>query len=90
LIWRGYCEYTYTQCMRCERKVPISDCNWCDGLLVCHTYACYDRVINGSFELRVAREASRDRQELVPDPVLVDPIDPIMQLENVSASAGTW
>jgi hypothetical protein len=90
MIWRGYNDYVYVQCMRCERKVPIEDCNWCDGLLVCHFYGCYDRVINGSFELRVAREASRDRQELVPDPKLVNPIDPILQLENVPSSAGTW
>jgi hypothetical protein len=90
LIWRGYAEFVYVQCMRCERKVPISDCSWDDGLLVCHIYGCYDRVINGSFELREAREASRDRNELVPDPKLVNPIDPTLQLENVPASAGTW
>ena len=90
MIWRGYCDFVYTQCNRCERKVPISDCSWCDGLLVCHFYGCYDRVINGSFELRTAREASRDRNELVPDPKLVNPIDPILQLENVPISAGTW
>ena len=90
MIWRGYTEYVYTQCMRCERKVPISDCSWCDGLLVCHIYGCYDRVINGAFELRTAREASRDRHELVPDEKLINPIDPILQLENVPASAGVW
>jgi hypothetical protein len=90
MIWRGYLDYVYTQCMRCERKVPISDCNWCDGLLVCHVYGCYDHAINGSFELRVAKEASRDRNELVPDPTLVNPIDPILQLENVPASAGVY
>ncbi len=90
MIWRGYNDYVYTQCMRCERKIPLSDCNWCDGLLVCHFYGCYDRVIDGSFELREAREASRDRNELQPDPKLVNPIDPILQLENVPSSAGTW
>jgi hypothetical protein len=90
LIWRGYCDYVYTQCARCERKVPISDCSWCNGILVCHIYGCFDRAINGSFELRTAREASRDRQELTPDPKLVNPIDPILQLENVPSSAGTW
>jgi hypothetical protein len=90
MIWRGYLDYVYTTCMRCNRKVPLADCNWSDGLLVCHFYGCYDRVINGSFELREAREASRDRNELVPDPKLVNPIDPILQLENVPASAGVW
>jgi hypothetical protein len=53
-------------------------------------YLCYDRAINGSFELRVAREASRDRNELTPDPKIVNPIDPIAQLENVPLTAGTW
>jgi hypothetical protein len=90
VIWRGYNDYVYTQCNRCERKVPLSDCSWSDGLLVCHFYGCYDRVIDGSFELREAREASRDRNELQPDPKLVNPIDPILQLENVPASAGVW
>jgi hypothetical protein len=90
VIWRGYCEYVYTTCMRCNRKVPLSDCSWCDGLLVDHIYGCYDRVIDGSFELREAREASRDRNELQPDPKLINPIDPILQLENVPASAGVW
>ena len=90
MIWRGYLDYTYTQCARCERKVPISDCSWDDGLLVCHIYGCVDRAINGSFELRVAREASRDRQELIPDTKLINPIDPILQLETVPASAGVW
>jgi hypothetical protein len=57
---------------------------------VCHIYGCYDRAIDGSFELREAKEASRDRQELVPDPKIVNPIDPILQLENLPAAAGTW
>lgn len=90
MIWRGYCDYVYVQCARCERKVPISDCSWCDGLLVCRIYGCYDRAINGSFELRVAREASREREELVPDPKLINPIDPSLQLENVPVTAGVW
>jgi hypothetical protein len=90
MIWRGYCEYTYTQCARCERKVPISDCDWNNGILVCHIYGCYDRVINGAFELREAREASRDRNELTPDPKLINPIDPMLQMENVPVSAGVF
>ena len=90
MIWRGYCEYTYTTCQRCARKVPISDCSWCNGLLVCHMYMCYDRVINGAFEIREAKEVGRDRQELTPDEKLINPIDPLSQLENLPASSGTY
>jgi len=90
VIWRGYCDYTYTTCQRCERKVPISDCSWCNGFLVCHIYGCFDRVINGAFEIREAKEVARDREELVPDPKLVNPVDPLSQLENLPASSGTW
>lgn len=90
MIWRGYCEFVYWVCQRCNRKVPLSDCSWCDGLLVCHMYLCYDRAVDGSFELRVTREASRDRNELVPAPKIINPVDPIAQLENVPVTSGTW
>jgi len=90
MIWRGYEEYTYTTCQRCERKVPISMCDWQAGLLVCHIYGCFDVAINGSFEYRMARECSRDRQELVPDPKLIHPIDVTLQIEAVSATAGIY
>lgn len=53
-------------------------------------YLCYDRAVDGSFELRVAREASRDRNELVPAAKIINPVDPIAQLENVPITAGTW
>ncbi len=90
--WRGFGDYTYTTCARCQRKVPIADCAWDAGLLVCtdSLYGCKDKAINGSFEFREAREASRDRQELVPDPKLIHPVDVSSQLENLPASAGTY
>lgn len=90
MIWRSYCEATYTTCQRCQRKVPLSECEWDTGILVCRTYGCKDIAANGSLELRWAREASRDRQELVPDPKLINPVDPALQLETISASAGTY
>jgi len=90
--WRGFCDYTYTTCARCQRKVPIADCAWDAGLLVCtdSLYGCKDKAINGSFEFREAREASKDRQELVPDEKLIHPVDVSAQLENLPASAGTY
>ena len=90
MIWRSFCENTYTTCSRCERKVPIAECAWNAGLLVCRTYGCVDTAINGSLELHWAREASRDRRELVPDDKLIHPVDPGSQLEHVSAAAGTY
>lgn len=90
MFWRGFCDYTYTTCSRCQRKVPIEDCAWDNGLLVCTVYGCKDVAINGSFEYRAARECSRDRQELVPDPKLIRPVDVSMQIETVSATAGSY
>lgn len=92
MFWRGYCDYTYTTCARCQRKVPIESCQWDAGLLVCDQtlYGCKDTAINGSFEFRMAREASRDRQELVPDPKLIHPIDVSQQLDNLPASVGSY
>lgn len=90
MIWRGYCDYTYTTCSRCQRKVPIELCRWDAGLLVCTVYECADRDINGSFEWKISQEASRDRQELTPDPKLIRPTDVLLQIEHVSARAGTY
>lgn len=90
MIWRGYNDYTYTTCGRCQRKVPIEECQWDNGLLVCKVYDCKDNAINGSLELGWAREASRDRNELVPDPKLINPVDPGLQIEHLPASSGTW
>jgi hypothetical protein len=89
-FWRSYCEVTYTTCSRCQRKVPIEDCEWDAGLLVCKMYGCKDRDVNGSFEYAMAQEAARDRQELVPDPKLVHPDDVLPQVQHVSARAGTY
>jgi hypothetical protein len=88
--WRNFGEVCYTTCGRCQRKVPIQDCCWDAGILVCTIYGCKDGAINGSFEFREAREASRDRQELVPDPKLIHPVDVSSQLEHLPASAGTY
>lgn len=88
MIWRGFCDHVYVTCQRCERKVPISECEWNGGYLVCRIYDCVDRNINGAFEVAVSMEASRDRQELVPDPKLVNQVDVQSQIQHISASAG--
>jgi len=92
MIWRGYMEYTYVTCARCERKVPVEMCEWDAGLLVCtnEVYGCKDVSINGALELRWAREVVLDRQELVPDPKMVNPVDVASQMENIPASSGTY
>ena len=76
--------------MRCQRKVELSDCSWNAGLLVCHQYGCYDRNVNGAFEMEEAKQASTDKQELVPDPKLIHPNDILEDLNHISASAGEY
>lgn len=88
MIWRGYCEYTYATCMRTGRKWPIEDMSWDNGLLVCNDEK--DSAINGSFEYRMANECMKDRQELVPDPKLIYPVDPFSQLDTLPASSGVY
>ena len=90
MIWRGYNEFVYTTCARCQRKVPVSLCQWDNGLLVCTVYDCRDRLINGSFEFAYTQEASRDRQELHPDEKIVRPEDVDLQITRVAASSGTY
>ena len=90
MIWRGYCQFTYTTCQLCQRKVPIEDCVWVGGFLVCKVYNCADRNVNGAFEYAEAREASMDRQELTPDPKLIHPKDILLDIQHISASAGTY
>jgi len=63
--------------------------SWDSGLLVCRP-RCKDRDVNGSFEYAESREASRDRQELVPDVKLYNPTDVLQQIEHVSARAGLY
>jgi len=46
--------------------------------------------MNGSFELRIAREIEKDRRELTPDPKTFNPTDVTAQLEHVSARAGVY
>jgi hypothetical protein len=89
-FWRSYLEYTYTSCALCQRKVPIEDCEWKGGFLVCKMYDCLDRNVNGAFEYATAQEASRDRQELTPDPKLIHPKDVLLDIQNINASAGTY
>lgn len=88
MIWRGDCDYTYCTCMRCGRKVPLEECEWQDGLLVCRTYDDVDRNVNGAFEMAVANRAAENRHELEPDPKLVTPTDPYNDIQQISASAG--
>jgi hypothetical protein len=88
MIWRGFCDYTYYTCMRTGRKWPIEDMSWDNGLLVCNDEK--DVAINGSFEYRMTQEASKDRQELVPDKKLINPVDPFSQIDTLPATAGVW
>ncbi len=88
MIWRGFCDFTYGTCMRTGRKWPLEDMSWDNGLLVCNDEK--DQAINGSFEMRMALEASRDRQELVPDEKLIHPVDPFTQLDTLPASSGIY
>ena len=88
MIWRGAGEHVYFSCMRTGRKWPLSDMSWDNGLLVCNDEK--DVAINGSFEMRMAKECSKDRQELVPDPKIIHPVDPFQQLDTLPASAGIF
>jgi len=88
MIWRSYMEATYFTCQRSQQKWPIEDMVWDNGLLVCRHLA--DGAINGSLEFNWAIEASKDRQELVPDPKLIHPIDPSTQLPTLPASSGVY
>lgn len=88
MIWRGYMDYVYGTCQRTNRKWPLSDMSWDNGLLVCNDVK--DRVVFGAIELAWAREASRDRQELVPDPKLIHPVDPLTQMNTLPASSGVY
>jgi len=74
--------------MRTGRKWPIEDMSWDNGLLVCNDEK--DSAINGSFEYRMANECMKDRQELVPDPKLIYPVDPFSQLDTLPASSGVY
>jgi hypothetical protein len=89
VIWRNFCEVTYFTCDRCQQKYPLEDMSWDNGLLVCNQ-RCKDGAIDGSFEFRMAREASKDRQELVPDPKIIHPVDPYTQLDSLPATAGVY
>ena len=84
----------YFTCMRCQHKAPIEKMEWDNGLLVCAKteglYCSADGAVNGSLELRWAREISKDRQELVPEPKLINPVDPAHQIETIPASSGTF
>lgn len=86
MIWRGHGDYIYGTCARTNRKWPLEDMSWDNGLLVCNDVK--DGAINGSFEFRMAIEASRDRRELVPDSKIINPVDPSQQLFSLPASSG--
>lgn len=86
MILRGYCDHIYITCARTNYKHPIEDSSWDNGLLVANPFV--DKAINGSFEFRVAIEASKDRQELQPAPKLYNPVDPSQQLYGLPASSG--
>lgn len=87
--WRGFMDFVYGTCGRCNRKTPLADMSWDNGLLVCNDI-CKDGVVVGAVEYAQAKEASRDRQELVPDPKLIHPIDPQTQIESLPASSGVY
>jgi hypothetical protein len=91
MIWRGYNDFTYFTCQRCERKQPLEQMEWDSGLLVCTMYCGgRDKMIRGALEMAWAREASQDRRELVPDQKLLNPRDVWDQLNQISASAGSF
>lgn len=89
MIWRGHCDYVYYTCQRCQQKWPIEDMSWDNGLLVCNE-RCVDGSINGALEYNWAIEAGKDRQELVPDPKLINPVDPRTQINTLPASSGSY
>jgi hypothetical protein len=86
MILRGCGDYVYFTSMRTNRKWPVEDMAWDNGLLVANHEK--DGAINGSFEFRMAIEAQRDRRELVPDHKIINPTDPSQQLFNLPASSG--
>lgn len=87
-------EGPYTTCGRCGHKIPIEKAEWDFGRLVCARtsglYCAADQGVNGSLELRWAREASLNKHEREPEPKLVNPTDPVSQLEALPASAGMY
>ena len=88
-------EGPYFTCQRCQHKVPISSMVWDYGKLVCSgtmpgTYCSSDKKVLGSVELRQAREVTLDRGERQPEPKLINPTDPSLQLEIIPASSGTY
>jgi hypothetical protein len=87
MILRNYMTVVYTTCQRCGQKWPIEDCSWDNGLLVCN-YRCHDKSVNGALENAWAKQVAIDRNELVPDPKLVNPVDPSTQIDTVPASSG--
>jgi hypothetical protein len=88
MIWRGYMDHVYGTCARTNRKWPLSDMSWDNGLLVCNDVV--DGVVLGAIENAWARETARDRQELLPDPKLIHPVDPLSQIETLPASSGVY
>jgi len=80
--------------MRCQHKIPIALAEWDFGRLVCARgaglYCSADGAVNGSFELRSAREAATYKREYEPEPKLVNPADPAIQLESIPASSGVY
>jgi hypothetical protein len=89
MIWRSYCEVVYYTCQRCQQKYPVDDMSWDNGLLVCNE-RCVDQSVNGALENAWAKEASKDRQELIPDPKIVNPVDPRTQIDTLPASSGVF
>jgi hypothetical protein len=74
--------------MRSNRKWPLEDMSWDNGLLVANCEA--DHAINGSLEYNWAVEAQKDRQELTPDPKIIHPVDPRTQINTLPASSGSY
>ena len=67
---------------------------WDNGKLVCAKvngyYCSADGAINGSFELREAKEVTIDKGEYKPEEKLVNPDDPSVQIEQLPASSGVY
>lgn len=88
-------EGPYFTCGRCQHKVPIEKMEWDAGRLVCAKssglYCSADGAINGSLELRWAKEASINKHEREPEQRLINVTDPATQLEGqIPASSGVY
>lgn len=63
----------YHECARCGVRFPLSQLQWQNGQLFCSPNRCIDTALQGSRDLKVARQLSIDRKEMQPDQKLTNP-----------------